>query len=222
MKNIQGIIFDMDGVIFDTERVYLDTWRRVFKKYDYEFRDEVYISVMGTGRSNVKKVFIENYGDNLPIAKMYDDKDEMFFEIINEGKVPVKKGAIEILQYLKNENYKVALATSAKRVRTEKQIKYKEIYKYFDSIICGDDVYACKPNPEIFLKASSSIEVEPKKCIVIEDSEAGVKCAYNANMNVIHVEDLKKADSNIKNITNKYFKNLVEVKEYIEKNVNIA
>lgn len=53
----EAVIFDMDGVIFDTEKVYLDIWQRVFEKYGYKMTKELYITVMGTGRENVIKIF---------------------------------------------------------------------------------------------------------------------------------------------------------------------
>ena len=78
----KAVIFDMDGVIFDTERVYLEIWKSVFEKYGYKMTKELYITVMGTGRKNVIKTFLENFGDDLPIEKMYEEKDNQLFYII--------------------------------------------------------------------------------------------------------------------------------------------
>ena len=71
INKTKAIIFDMDGVIFDTEMVYLKVWSKVFEKYGYKMTKEIYTSVLGTGRENVKKVFVNNYGSNLPIDDMY-------------------------------------------------------------------------------------------------------------------------------------------------------
>ena len=135
MNKIKAVLFDMDGVIFDTEKAYLDTWIKVFNKHGYEMKREIYISVMGTGRKNVKKTFINIFGENLPIEEMYKEKDDLLAKIIDEGKVPVKDGAEEILSYLKENGYKVALATSAKRVRADKQVNMAKLDKYFDEIV---------------------------------------------------------------------------------------
>ena len=211
----KAVIFDMDGVIFDTEKVYLDIWIEVFEKYGYKMTKELYVNVMGTGRKNVIKTFLENFGDDLPIEKMYEEKDNQLFYIIENQGIPLKKGVKELFSMLKEKNYKIALATSAKRDRVEKQIKDKWLKESFDAIVCGDDVEKGKPSPDIFLKAAKEIDVEPENCFVVEDSPAGIKAAFSGGMKGIHVEDLKVADEDILKYCQKNFKNLQEVKEYL-------
>lgn len=211
----KAVIFDMDGVIFDTERVYLEIWKSVFEKYGYKMTKELYITVMGTGRKNVIKTFLENFGDDLPIEKMYEEKDNQLFYIIENQGIPLKKGVKELFSMLKEKNYKIALATSAKRDRVEKQIKDKWLKESFDAIVCGDDVEKGKPSPDIFLKAAKKIDVEPENCFVVEDSPAGIKAAFSGGMKGIHVEDLKVADEDILKYCQKSFKDLQEVKKYL-------
>ena len=211
----KAVIFDMDGVIFDTERVYLEIWQSVFEKYGYKMTKELYITVMGTGRKNVIKTFLENFGDDLPIEKMYEEKDNQLFYLIENQGIPLKKGVKELFSMLKEKNYKIALATSAKRDRVEKQIKDKWLKESFDAIVCGDDVEKGKPSPDIFLKAAKKIDVEPENCFVVEDSPAGIKAAFSGGMKGIHVEDLKAADEDIIKYCEKNFKNLQEIKEYL-------
>lgn len=211
----EAVIFDMDGVIFDTEKVYLDIWIEVFEKYGYKMTKELYVNVMGTGRKNVIKTFLENFGDDLPIEKMYEEKDNQLFYIIENQGIPLKEGVKELFSMLKEKNYKIALATSAKRERVEKQIKDKWLKESFDAIVCGDDVEKGKPSPDIFLKAAKKIDVEPENCFVVEDSPAGIKAAFSGGMKGIHVEDLKAADEDILKYCEKNFKNLQEIKEYL-------
>ena len=211
----KAVIFDMDGVIFDTEKVYLDIWIEVFEKYGYKMTKELYVNVMGTGRKNVIKTFLENFGDDLPIEKMYEEKDNQLFYIIENQGIPLKEGVKELFSMLKEKDYKIALATSAKKERVEKQIKDKWLKESFDAIVCGDDVEKGKPSPDIFLKAAKKIDVEPENCFVVEDSPAGIKAAFSGGMKGIHVEDLKAADEDILKYCEKNFKNLQEIKEYL-------
>lgn len=214
MKKVESVIFDMDGVLFDTESIYLKVWKNVFRKYGYKMTKDIYSQVIATWRENVKKVFLREFGAELPIEKMYREKDIALKEEI-EKQVYIKEGAVEILTYLKNKNYKVALATSSDRERMNKQLEKASIREYFDEIVCRDEVENTKPNPEIYLKVADKLNVKPKNCLVIEDSLAGVKAAYKANMKVLHVEDLKKADNEIKKYCYKSFNNLLEIKEEI-------
>lgn len=211
----KAVIFDMDGVIFDTEKVYLDIWIEVFEKYGYKMTKELYVNVMGTGRKNVIKTFLENFGDDLPIEKMYEEKDNQLFYIIENQGIPLKEGVKELFSMLKEKDYKIALATSAKKERVEKQIKDKWLKESFDAIVCGDDVEKGKPSPDIFLKAAKEIDVEPENCFVVEDSPAGIKAAFSGGMKGIHVEDLKVADEEILKYCQKNFKNLQEIKKYL-------
>lgn len=211
INKIKAIIFDMDGVIFDTEMVYLKVWSEVFEKHGYKMTKEIYTSVLGTGRENVKKVFVNNYGSNLPIDDMYKEKDENLAKEIEKG-VALKAGAYEILKYLKENDFKIALATSAISKRAFKQLKQANIYKFFDAVVCRDEVEKTKPNPDIFLKAADKLNVNKSECIVIEDSSAGIKAAFNAGMIPIHVIDLKDADSDILEMAYKSFNSLNDVK----------
>lgn len=216
INKIKAVIFDMDGVIFDTELVYLKVWSEVFEKYGYKLKKEIYIQVLGTGRENVKRVFLNNYGEDLPIDIMYKEKDENLDRAVELG-VSLKAGADEILANLKNNNFKIALATSAAKERALKQLKQADIEKFFDVIISRDDVKETKPNPEIFLKAAEKLNVLPSECIVIEDSSAGIRAAFNARMIAIHVVDLKEADEDILNHCYNSYKNLNEIQKVLIK-----
>ncbi|MBX9138456.1 MULTISPECIES: HAD family phosphatase [unclassified Clostridium] len=176
-----------------------------------DIRPDIYASVLGTGRENVKKVFLNTFGDELPIDDMYIEKDENLTIAIEKG-VPLKSGVHEILKYLKDNDFKIALATSAVSERAFKQLRQGNIEKFFNVVVCRDEVRETKPNPEIFLKAAKKLMVEPNECIVIEDSSAGIEAAFNAGMIPIHVVDLKDADENILKNCYKSFNNLNEIR----------
>lgn len=211
IDKIKAIIFDMDGVIFDTEMIYLKVWSEVFEKYRYKMTKEIYASVLGTGRENVKKVFVNHFGSDLPIDDMYIEKDDNLAKEIEKG-VPLKSGVYEILEYLKENDFKIALATSATSKRAFKQLKQANIENFFNAIVCRDEVRETKPNPDIFLKAADKLMVKPEQCIVIEDSSAGIEAAFNAGMLPIHVVDLKEADEKILSNSYKSFNDLSEIR----------
>ena len=220
MDKINTVIFDMDGVIFDTERIYLEAWTEVFDKYGYKMTKEVYTSVMGVGRKNVINTFKRIYGEGLPIDKMYKEKDDILFNRIENGTVPTKEGVYELLKFLRENNYNIALATSAKRERVDKHLKESNLEGVFNISVCGDEVENAKPNPDIFLKAANKLEVDSENCIVVEDSLAGVKAAYNAGMLVVNIPDLRDYDDEMKKFSHKIFKNLIDFKEYLNFQIN--
>lgn len=106
------------------------------------------------------------------------------------GRLPMKKGVIELLTYLKSEGKKIALASSTRRQTVMSQLKDAGILDYFDAVICGDMLQRSKPAPDIFLKACEEIQVLPEKAYVIEDSYNGIRAASVGKMHPIMVPDL--------------------------------
>ena len=211
--DIKAIIFDLDGVIFDTERLYLEIWKEIFEKYGYKLEDEVYFSVMGKGRKRVKEIYIEKFGRGLKIDEMYIKKDERLNDRIYSDENLLKKGILEILLFLQVNNYKIGLATSAKRDRVERMLNDYNIYKFFDVIVTGEEIKNSKPSPDIYLKVMDKLIVKANNCLVIEDSLAGVEAGLKSGSQVIHIKDLV----DIKNKDVISMKSILELKEYINK-----
>lgn len=209
------IIFDMDGVIFDTERIYRDIWIKVYAEHGYIMNADIYSTLIGRDRTSIINMLKSRYGDKYNGIEIFDECDMNLKKSIDEGKVPIKKGALDIFDYLKENNYKMAIATSSPKTKLEMQLKIHNLENIFDAIICADDVTRSKPDPEIFLVAAEKLGADPSECIVIEDSPAGIKAAFNAGMSAIHVEDLVKADDDIRKCSEEQFTNLIQVMEYL-------
>lgn len=216
MENIEAVIFDMDGTLFDTERIGYEFWKKALKRYGYVMNVKVYSSLAGRKRKESSKILAEIYGEDLPIAKIYEEKDKEFIKFLWENGVPVKKGVYELLEFLCERGYKIALATSSYRQKTIDLLDRAGIRDKFKAIICGEDVRNSKPDPEIFLKAAKQLKVDPKKCIVLEDSPVGVKAAYNGGMLAINIPDLKKPDEETERFCYKICGSLLEVRDYLK------
>ena len=128
----------------------------------------------------------------------------------NEG-VPIKKGLVDLLKYLKENNYKTIVATSSNRNRVDVILKSANITQYFDDSICGDEVTKGKPNPEVFLKSCEKLGVSVEDAVVLEDSEAGIQAASSANIKVICVPDMKYPEEEYASKTYKIVDSLEDV-----------
>ena len=209
MRNVDAIIFDMDGVLIDSERISFECFQEVFKEYNYKMEEKFYLRLIGRNVKSIKAIMEEEYGTDFPFDTIYKKKANLALEITNRNGVIIKPGVHELLDYLNKENYKIAVATSTRRERALQLLEEAKIKDKVNYIICGDQVENSKPDPEIFLKAAKGLEVNPEKCIVIEDSDAGITAAHAAKMIGIHVPDMKFLDDDTKELAFKVCDNLI-------------
>ncbi len=215
MKNICGIIFDMDGVLIDSERISFQCFQEVLKEYKYTMDEQVYLKFIGRNVQGIKEVLLKEYGDDFPFDEIYKKKSQLALETTNKNGVIVKPGVHELIDYLREKGYKIAVATSTRRERALELLEEAKVKSKVNFVVCGDEVKNSKPDPEIFLKAAVGLGVEPENCIVIEDSDSGITAAHAAKMKGIHVPDMKQLEDNVRDLAFKICKNLLEVKEYI-------
>jgi HAD superfamily hydrolase (TIGR01509 family) len=135
-------------------------------------------------------MFAEEFGDGLDFdyfKKQYKDYLEQYIE---ENGIPIKKGLFELLDYLKDNHYKIAVATSTNKQRAHYYFENSGVSKYLDAIVAGDMIENGKPAPDIYLKAAELIEVHPTDAIALEDSPYGILSASRAGMKPIMIPDL--------------------------------
>ncbi len=216
MKKADAIIFDMDGVLIDSERIAFKCFQEVFKEHNYKIDEKFYLRLIGRNVKSIKIIMMKEYGPDFPFEIIYDKKVKMALEVTEKNGVIIKLGVHELLDYLNEKNYKIAVATSTKRERALQLLEEAKIKDKVNYVICGDQVENSKPDPEIFLKAAKGLKVNPEKCIVIEDSDAGITAAHAAKMIGIHVPDMKVLEADTMELAFKICENLIKVKEYLE------
>ena len=188
---IRAVIFDMDGLMIDSERVTYECFRKYLKDKDMDMTEEFYITLLGQTIKVCKQKVLDQFGKDFPYEDCVNQVHEMLDErLLIEG-VPIKKGLIELLKYLKENHYKMIVATSSERIRVDKILKNAGILEFFNDSICGDEVENGKPNPEVFLKACEKLGVRVDEALVLEDSEAGIQAAFDGGIKVICVPDMK-------------------------------
>ena len=207
---IKAIIFDMDGLMIDSERVTFECYQERLKDMNLTMDEEFYKTLLGKPIKGIYQRFYDVYGNDFPIENVIQDVHQLMAERFETEGVPVKKGLVELLHYLKDNNYKTIVATSSNRDRVDK------ITEFFDDSICGDEVTKGKPNPEVFLKSCQKLGVNVDEAIVLEDSEAGIQASYDANIKVICIPDMKYPEKQYEEKTFKILKDLTEVTVYLK------
>lgn len=213
---IKAIIFDMDGLMIDSERVTSECYQERLKDMNLTMDEEFYKTLLGKPIKGIYQRFYDVYGNDFPIENVIQDVHQLMAERFETEGVPVKKGLVELLHYLKDNNYKTIVATSSNRDRVDKILAQAKITEFFDDSICGDEVTKGKPNPEVFLKSCQKLGVNVDEAIVLEDSEAGIQASYDANIKVICIPDMKYPEKQYEEKTFKILKDLTEVTAYLK------
>ncbi|MCG2587260.1 HAD family hydrolase [Rhodohalobacter sulfatireducens] len=186
-RNTLAALFDMDGVIVHTNPYHKKAFKIFLDKHDIsisdqELKDHVY------GRTNAE-IFPYIFKDKYTPEKgeeWANEKEAIFRDLYKKDVEPVP-GLIGFLDELQRREIKAAVGTSAPIENLNFIMDSLDLRHYFDAFLHSADVSEGKPNPEIYLKAADRLEIDPKFCVVFEDSVAGVKAGLNAGMIVVGV-----------------------------------
>ena len=130
--------------------------------------------------------------------------------------MPLKPGIKELLVYLKENGYKVGVASSTREAVVSRQLVDAGLREYFDNLTCGDMLERSKPEPDIYLMACEKLGVKPEEAIAIEDSYNGIRSAYRAGVFPIMVPDLMHPDEEMRELAGQIFESLFDVKKWLE------
>ena len=205
----------MDGVIFDSERATMNCWLELADKYGIKDIEKPYYACTGVTAQRTREIMLEAYGEDFPYDEYAREASQMYHDRYDGGRLPMKSGVFELLDFLKKENKKIALASSTRRQTVVNQLRDAGILDYFDEIVTGDMVTKSKPDPEIFLLACEKIGVDPADAYAVEDSYNGIRSAKRGGLHPIMVPDLLPADDEMKELSEAVLESLLAVKAYL-------
>lgn len=190
---IKGVIFDMDGLMFDTEKLLTRFWIEAAREYGFDMKMEHVLGIRSLAGKFAAPKLQEVFGENFDYSAIRARRIILMNRYIEEHGIEKKKGLDELLIYLRGR-YKTAVATATDYERTEMYLKKTGVFEYFDKIVCGSMVKTSKPEPDIYLKASSELGLAPRECMALEDSPNGILSAYRAGCVPVMVPDLSQPD----------------------------
>jgi len=232
---IEAVIFDMDGLMFDTERIAQRAWERTFNKLGTDLTPEMYRKFIGLTVSDLEKFIYHTFGDEFPFEKAYRIKQKYTQESIQKLGIPLKSGLLEIIDLMdsipkRNQRDTNRMDNASKEFHLLKGVVSCSMgdivrsyllnagfqFETFDVIVSGDEVEFGKPSPDIFLLASERLKVSPRRCLVMEDSNAGIKVAHAAGMIPVMIPDLIPPDDESRVLAYRILPDLIAAAELIK------
>ena len=170
----------MDGTLVDNTLVHIRAFEIFCNRYGVEGWQEKLSSVFGMGNDDImnlilpKEVILEK-----GIPALAEEKEAIYREIYAPDIHPIE-GLGTLLETLSKAGIRCAVGSSAGRKNIDFVLEKCHIGQYFETIVCGDEVTKCKPDPEIYLTAAHKLGLDPQQCLVFEDAKAGIESAYRA------------------------------------------
>lgn len=192
MNKIKAVIFDLDGVLVDASGWHFQALSRALADHGFELTLEEHArSFEGLPtREKLRRLSSERGLPSALHASINEAKQRYTVELIARNCAP-RAAHIEMLQRLKAEGYRLAVASNAVRKTIELVLAKSGISGYFELCLSSQDVPEPKPAPHIYQAAFRELELEPGDCLILEDHPAGLQAARAAGGHVAKVESVK-------------------------------
>lgn len=191
--NQKVFIFDLDGVIVDTAKYHYLAWQKLAQQLGIDFTPEHNEELKGVSRVRSLEIILAL--GNITATQEEKDlwlkqkNDEYLSYLVTMDESEVLPGVLPVLDYLKQQNQKIVLGSASKNAKPI--LEKSKVIDYFDAVVDGNDVSNAKPDPEVFLQGAKKVNSPPEKCIVFEDSVAGIQAANIAGMTSVGIGNLE-------------------------------
>jgi len=212
-----GVLCDMDGLLLDSERLARDAFVRACEEFGFAAKLDVYHLCIGSTSDKTRELLTAAYGPEFPYQAIDVRWSEHYHARLAEGPVPVKTGALALLEFLRELQVPVALVTSTRRTTALAKLSSAGLSGFFQQTICGGETERGKPNPDPYLAAAAGLDLEPARCWALEDSANGVRSAVGAGCTVFQVPDLVLPTDDLRELGHRIVTDLNDVRSVLER-----
>jgi HAD superfamily hydrolase (TIGR01509 family) len=180
-----GYIFDVDGTLADTMPLHYRAWRRILQEHGMDLSEDLFYELGGKPTLQIFEFLKDTRGLEVVDAQAAAElKEQYFLEYIKDVR-PI----VEVVEIAKQAYGKVpmAVATGGARKYVEITLDTLGISQLFVTLVCVEDYARAKPFPDPFLEAARRLKLEPRQCLVFEDSPLGIEAAQAAGMQSVVV-----------------------------------
>jgi beta-phosphoglucomutase len=181
----KALIFDMDGTIVDNIPYHFQARLLFLQKHGLKLLPA---DAYGFG-SSTKEFVKRHFGADLSLReiKALDDEKQSIYRELYKGNIKEIKGFTRLLFAAKNSGFKIALATMGCKKNIDLVLNSLHVKSCFDVIVSGEDISKGKPDPEIYLKTLSLLNISANNSLVFEDTQSGAQAAQQANIDVFGI-----------------------------------
>lgn len=215
MARIKAVIFDMDGLILDTEKHLVKYWCQAANEAGFPMQREHALNIRSLARKYAIPYLQGEFGEEFDYVKIRSRRMELMSEELKKSGLEVKRGARELLEFLKQHGIPAAVATATDFERTKDYLTQVGLFGYFDRIVCATMVENGKPKPDIYLYAAQQLGLPAEQCIALEDSPNGVRSASAAGCMTVMVPDLTQPDEELTKLIYAKADTLADVQQII-------
>ena len=177
-------LFDCDGTIADSMPLHYIAWKRTLGAWNCEFDEELFYAWGGMPTAEIISTLNERHGLNMVVETVCTEKENLYYELL-----PQLKAVPEVVEHIEAQHGRVpfAVVSGGTRESVVASLTAVNLLNKFDVLVCAGEYTKGKPDPEPFLLAAEKLGVNPKDCLVFEDTEMGIQAATAAGMASVRV-----------------------------------
>jgi mannitol-1-/sugar-/sorbitol-6-/2-deoxyglucose-6-phosphatase len=189
LSNFDGVIYDMDGVLTDSEPLWKIAMEDVFRSVGCSLTKEDFQRTVGLRIDEVIAYWyqVSPWPDASPKDVEHSIVQRMI-ELLTERATPLP-GVVKSLEFFASKGLKIGLATSSYQVLIDCILDTLQIRHFFQTVHSAEYELFGKPHPAVYLTAAKNLDLDPKRCLVIEDSLNGIISGKAARMTVFCVPE---------------------------------
>lgn len=198
---IKAFVFDMNGTIINDMHYHTIAWNNILNKFNANISlEETKLQMYGKPEEMFERIFGKGKFSTIELQEIIVKKEQTYQDEFRPH-LKLIDGLNSFLQKAKAKGIRLAIGTAALKMNVDYVLDELHLREVFDVLVSAENVTASKPDPEVFLKCASLLNISPAETIVFEDSPKGIEAAKNGGFKAVaitsfHVaEDFTKFDN---------------------------
>jgi beta-phosphoglucomutase len=175
----------MDGVLVDSADHHYQSWRLLGNELGIDLQRDLFDQTFGRQNKDIIPIVFAEVDPER--VRVLGERKEMLYRDLIRDDPPVVEGAVALVHALHDCGASLAVGSSAPRANVELVLAAMGVSSVFSAIVTGDEVTRGKPDPQVFTLCCEALQLDPDRCVVIEDAPAGVEAALAAGTRAVAV-----------------------------------